>query len=227
MIRRTLALVVMLWCFGCNETPEMVEDFRVDQQLIAESPGELVELLAISYRERSLALFSSLLANDPANNAEFLFVLDPAGNLGDSSWDYDEMVRIHQRMFEPENTPPGEPPVPAENWIVFIAITLSPNINFSERTDLYESAQNPTGLDPAKWAAVDAAYSTDVLFDLQNGNDLQITGQSNFLVIEDLTKEPGAAGKYLLLQWNDLAQKPIQKTLGESKSWSEILSLFK
>ena len=61
-------------------------------------------------------------------------------------------------------------------------------------------------LDAAKWKVTDAIYSTDVLFDLQGEIDFQVRGQANFVVIEDLTKEIGDDGKFLLLQWNDLDQ---------------------
>jgi len=47
-------------------------------------------------------------------------------------------------------------------------------------------------------------------FDLQSGNDLQVTGRANFVVIEVLTEEIGDKGKFLLLQWNDIANKPSQ-----------------
>jgi hypothetical protein len=203
------AALIPILMTGCIFSPE--KDGELDPPeapSVIKTQDDLVQSLAESYRTQNLSLFTTLLANDPENKAEYLFILDPAANAGDPQWDYVEEVRVHQRMFEPQSTPPGQAPVPIERWLVSVSITLSPNINFSERTDLYESAQNPTGLDPAKWKATDAVYATDVLFDLQSGNDLQVTGKANFVVIEDLTKEIGNTGKFLLLQWNDLANKP-------------------
>ena len=225
MIRRGLVFVAMLVCFGCSESMTIIDDFPVAQPSIAESTEELVELLAVSYRDRNLDLFKSLLANDPGNRSDFLFILAPGSGIG-GPWDYDEMVSIHQRLFEPEDTPAGQTPVLTEHWLISVNITLTPSIKFSERTDLYESAVNPTGLDPAKWKATDAVYTTDALFDLKSGNDLQVTGRANFVVIEDLTKEHGDGGKVLLLQWNDLGSGFSKSASVEESTWTDVLNLY-
>lgn len=194
---------------GCIFSPE--QDPNTDPpeapKVIA-SPADLVQTLALAYRTQNIDMFTGLLANDVENKAEYLFILDPSAEAGDPQWGYEVEVKVHQRMFEPQDTPPGQLPVPLELWLESISITLTADNSFSERTDLYESTQNPTGLNPAKWKATDAIYSTDVLFDLQGGTDFQVTGNANFVVIEDLTKEVGDEGKFLLLTWNDLAQKP-------------------
>jgi hypothetical protein len=171
-------------------------------------------------------LFRSLLVNNPENGANYLFILDPAANTGDPQWDYAVEMRIHQRMFEPEDTLPGQPPVPVERWLTAVSITLSPNTLFTERVDPYESQQNPDGLVPSTWKAVDAVYATDVLFDLKSGNDLQVTGKANFLVIEDLSKNSGEVGKFLLLQWNDLANKARKLSAVEEKTWGDVKNLY-
>jgi len=204
------AALIPILMTGCIFSPEKDGDPEPPEApSVIKTQDDLVQNLAKAYRTQNLSLFTGLLANDPENKAEYLFILDPAANAGDDSqWNYVEEVRVHQRMFEPQSTPPGQTPVLTENWLVSVSITMTVIINFAERTDLYESAQNPTGLDPAKWKATDAVYATDVLFDLQGGNDLQVTGKANFVVIEDLTKEIGVTGKFLLLQWNDLASKP-------------------
>jgi hypothetical protein len=209
------ALLVPLLLTGCIFSPEkkQIDDGGGVKVGIPEEPGDLVQLLAEAYRERKVDLFTSILANDPTNKAEYLFITAQSSGVADEQWGYTEEVRVHRRMFEPFNTPVGETPVPAELWLTSVTITLSQETAFTERSDLYASEQNQNGLDPAKWKAEDAIYGTDVLFDLQGEIDYQVNGQALFVVITDLTKEIGDDGKFLLLQWNDLAPtaKPAQE----------------
>jgi hypothetical protein len=108
-----------------------------------------------------------------------------------------------------------------EYWLVGIYISLTQSAEFRERTDFYESFTNPTGLSPTRWKVTDAVYATDVFFDTQD-TDFQATGRANFVVIEDLERQLGADGKFLLLQWNDLGTnaKATQAT------WSGVKSLY-
>ena len=126
MTLRGLALIVLLACLGCNEPTAIIDRFpQYQPPPPAESPEELIQVLAWSYHSRDLNVFASLLANDPDNRAEFLFILDPAANAPEPQWGYDEMIRIHQRLFEPQNTPPGQTLVPAELWLTSVNITLT------------------------------------------------------------------------------------------------------
>jgi hypothetical protein len=200
----TLISAVLTGCIFSPDKKEIIVGGGEGPKVV-QNPDDLIQNLAVAYRNRNITDFAALLANDPTNKAEYLFQLDSPQL---ENWDYNEEVRIHQRMFEPESTPPGQSPVPAEYWLAAIQITLTRSAEFTERTDLYESASNPTGLPKDKWFASDAIYATDVFFDTQD-TDFQVTGRANFVVIEDLTKNIGDAGKFLILQWNDLgASKP-------------------
>lgn len=205
-----IATLVSAFLTGCIFSPDKKVVVTQDVPTVIGKSEDLIQVLAEAYRTRDITLFASLLANDPDNNAEYLFLLDPAAGSLDDQWGYDLETRIHQRMFEPQNTPAGQSPVPAEYWLTSINITLTRSTQFTERTDLYyDATTNPTGLVRDKWKAEDAIYATDVLFDTQGQLDFQVTGRANFVVIEDLTKSIGDAGKFLILQWNDLgANKP-------------------
>ena len=102
----------------------------------------------------------------------------------DQSWGYTEEVRIHRRMFRPEDTQPGEIPVPAELWLQAVNISLNPATPWQERPVFYRSDTNPTGLDPAKWRVVDARFTTNVFFDTQSDTDFLVEGEAVFTVPE-------------------------------------------
>ena len=199
--------------------------------VIIDSPEALIRAFTAAYAMRDYDRFRSLLAHDPARNADYLFFLGEPTPGGETSWGYTEEARIHQRMFEPQNTPPGDPPVPPERWLSSISINLAQLEPFQERTDLYSAGGGADGkLDPAIWSALDARYGANVFFDTQgeNSTDFQVTGEANFVVIEDKSKEIGDPGKFLIYIWEDL-QSPV-KPGGEgsaSKSWSSIKLLYK
>jgi len=206
-----IATLVSAFLTGCIFSPEQKTiDTGGGAPEVVKSPEDLIQVLAEAYRTRDIVAFSSILANEKANNAEYLFYLDPSAGATEDQWGYELETRIHQRMFEPQNTPAGQSPVPAEIWLTSISITLTKNTEFTEAFDLYyDETLNPTGLKRDKWKASEAIYATDVLFDTQGDLDFQVTGKANFVVIEDLTKSVGEAGKFLILQWNDLgAGKP-------------------
>jgi hypothetical protein len=69
----------------------------------------------------------------------------------------------------------------------------------------------------------DAIYATDVFFDTRD-TDFQATGRANFVVLEDLQKNPGEAGKFLLMQWDDLGSS--RKATGEDTSWGAVKRLY-
>jgi len=49
----------------------------------------------------------------------------------------------------------------------------------------------------------DARYSTYVFFDM-TGTDYLVEGEANFVLLEDLAKPAGDAGKFLLLSWEEI-----------------------
>jgi hypothetical protein len=174
-------------------------------------PEDVVRSLSFAYQFRNYNLFASLLANDPDRNAAYIFQLSEPTQSGENEWGYTEEVRIHRRMFKPEETPPGETPVPPELWLSGVTITLTQLGPFQERTDLYSANHGADGKpDPDIWKIEDSHYSTDVFFDTQGENsvDFQVTGEANFVVITDKTKQVGDPGKFLLYIWEDLLTTP-------------------
>ncbi|MFQ5599925.1 MAG: hypothetical protein ACE5G2_05155 [Candidatus Krumholzibacteriia bacterium] len=208
-IRRNTTLAIVLTPLllgGCIFSPDEVPIDVPDETIVPENPEDLIRALELSYRQRKVDDFEAILANDAENSAEYLFILSEATPEGESQWGWAEEVRIHNRMFEPENLPPGEPPVPSELWLQSIDITLSIQRPFEERSDLYQDQGG--ALSRERWLATDARYATSVFFQTQGETDFRVEGQANFVVIEDLTKEVGDAGKFLLLIWEDLDITP-------------------
>ena len=168
--------------------------------------AEVVELLATAYRTQDFATFSVLLADD------FLFILaEPNPDTGETQWNVATERRIHSRMFDPERIPISDPPLPMENWLQHVSITLTAQADFVERADLYTTYNPPGPLDPTLWKAESATYSTDVLFLLKGETDYQVWGRSDFTIITDLTKNIGDPGKFFILRWEDLgAGEPLR-----------------
>jgi hypothetical protein len=175
------------------------------------SPEAVVRALSYSYQTTDLGVFKSILAHDVGRNASYQFFLSEPTDLGETQWGYDEEVKIQRRMFRPDIHVTGEPPVPPDLWLSSVSINLTQLEPFGERTDLY-STSDPIGadgkLDPAIWKAVDARYGTNVFFDTHGDNDFQVTGEANFVVIEDKTKAAGKSGKFLLFIWEDMGSQP-------------------
>jgi hypothetical protein len=181
---------------------------------IPTTPVELIAKLQEAYQLRSYDVFANLFPT-AEDNAPYLFILSEPLPGGQTNWDVTEELRIHRRMFQPENPLPGETPVPQDLWLAGITITLTPLRDFSERTDLYGppvNPNNPQGLDPAKWKATEAEYHADILFDTQTDTDYRVNGRTNFVVIEDLTKTTGDNRKFLIYRWEDLGSfaKPTE-----------------
>ena len=197
-----LALVAAL-ATACADDPvtpsDPVSRFPID------SPDKVIEAVERAYQTRDYDLFKPLLANNAECNAEYLFILSEATEEGETQWGYETELRAHRRMFEPQNTLPGELPVPNDLWLQSVDITLTRQADWTERTDLYSSDGGDDGLlDPTKWRAVSVVYSTDVFFSMAGEVDYQVTGQADFVVIEDLAKTGSEPGRFLLLIWEDL-----------------------
>jgi len=162
---------------------------------IPPTPDDVVNGIARAYLTRDAELFASLLAPD------FMFVPCKPTSLGETQWGYDEEVRLHQRMFHPET---ADPPLPNELWLEALTITLTRQENFAERFDFYSADGGVDGkLDPLRWRVTDARYSTYVFFDLSD-TDYLVEGEANFVLLEDLAKPVGDAGKFRLLVWEEI-----------------------
>lgn len=202
--RRTsrIALLLLPLLFaGCVFSPDKerpVPDRPIESEL------DLIQALADAYQQRNYSKFAGLLSTEAG--AEYLFILepDPENPNQDTQWGHIEELRLHQRMFEPQNPRPGDSPVPPELWPTSISISLSPRTDFTERRDLYQSSTNPDGLPATRWRATEAVYATNVFFQLQGETDYQVEGEASFVVIQDLNKNIGDPGKFLIYRWEDL-----------------------
>ena len=218
-------VLLVLGALGAAALGTGCEDpvFKAPAPPVIDSPEKVVEALSRAYQNRDVSLFESILAHDTETNADYLFFLSAPTDLGETHWDYAEEMRIHQRMFTPQNPPEGDPPVDPRIWPQSIQITLTRLENFGERTDLYTTQGGP--LDPAIWRAADARYATYVFFDLAE-TAYKVEGKANFVVIEDHRKNNGDAGKYLLSIWEDIPFQPSASIL-EAMSWSHVKSLYR
>jgi len=132
------------------------------------SADAVVQALAYSYQHQDFGVLKSILADDGARNAQYLFRLSEPTGSGEDQWGYVEEVRIHRRMFRPDKVDEGETPVPPELWLHAVDVHLTRQEPFEERKDLYSADHGVDGkLDPDLWRVVDARYGTDVYFDTQ------------------------------------------------------------
>jgi hypothetical protein len=169
-----------------------------------------------------------LLANDFLNKAEFRFLLSDPTPDNETDWGYSEEVRIHYRMFRPELFVRRDPSVPPEIWLQWVTVTLTPEEEFSERPEFYSTSERGY-LDPAKWRATSATYTTYLLFALAGDTNYRIEGRADFVVIEDLTKDVEDDGKFLLLIWEDPGNptsKDIVAGVGGT-TWSHLKLLYR
>jgi len=206
-------VLVMALGAGCaKEDPQKPAPNPIDDS------AEMVQVLANVYRAQDYATFSALLAED------FLFILDePNPVTGETQWNVATERRIHSRMFDPQNIPPGDPPLPAEDWLQTVSITLTAQEAFVERFDLYTTAMPPGPLDPTRWIARSATYSTDVFFQMPNDRAFQVRGRADFTIIEDRAKQIGDAGKFLILHWEDIGMVGLAV---DGATWSGVKGLY-
>ena len=183
-----------------------------------DSEPSLVQALADAYRRLDYAKFTTLFANE--DGAQYLFFLCPGVVDPTPYWGYTEEMRIHRRMFRPQDVLPGEVPVPPERWLASVHIGLTQMTGFAERSDLYRSDTNPQGLDRGRWRATEAIYRASVFFQLRGDFDYQIDGRENFVVIDDLQKPSGQAGKYLIYRWEDMGASPRASGTSQQLPWS-------
>jgi len=190
----------LLLVAGCDDDRTIVAPPRIPPVR-----QDIIAALSYCYQFRDLKLFSSLLAHDPDRNAEYIHAAC------DTTWGYDEEIRRHRRLFHPEDTLPGEPPVPPELWVNSLSLNLTQFEPFQERQDLYSANGGADGkLDPTIWRAWDACYSVELFVETvgEASPDYQITSEANFTIIEDRTKRVGERGKFLLLSWEDVCDSP-------------------
>ena len=190
-----------------------------------DSAEAVIDALARAYRTRDSELYNSLLANEPSANADFLFLLSEPTELGEIQWGYDEETRIHRRMFHPES---AEPPVESALRLQGLTVTLTQQAAFTEQPLLYSTNGGLDGkLDPERWRAMEARYSTNLFLDL-DGIDYLVTGWTEFIVIEDRSKSIGDTQKFLLLRWEDSSCRRAKLDIhSECATWGLLKLLYR
>lgn len=202
-----LLAVLGLAPLGCNKRQTITPP---PPPILFTSEAALIKGLEAAYQRRDYEKFKLLFSNPtqpiPAQPSYEFFLSEPTPT--ENSWGYPEEMRIHRRMFRPQDTLPGDNPVPTDLWLQSVDITLTKQAEFVEREDLYSSPSNPNGLDAGRWRATEAVYATEVFFRLAGSTDYLVNGHANFVVIQDLTKTNDDQGKWLIYRWEDLAHKP-------------------
>jgi hypothetical protein len=184
--------------FGCNEPTKVVEPPAAQAVNDAQSEDALIQLLAKAYRHQDCELFADLFPA-PEDSVEYTFVFNQLMG-GLPSWGRDAELYAHGQMFRCDSIVP-----PTELRLVNISIQLNRvSPAWIERTDLYHSAGNPTGLDASRWRATEAEFHADILFETQGDTDYRIDSRTSFIVIQDLGKPVGATRRYLIYRWEEL-----------------------
>jgi hypothetical protein len=185
-------------------------------------PANAVEALKLAYVHRDYAAFAALLHPD------FRFVLDQPTPGGENSWGRDEELRIHRRMFDPNNIPATEPPLNPELRITAVEASLSVAGELSERSDFYRSATNPSGLDDTHWQCLAGDWNTNVLFRTAGETDYLISGRGYFVIAVDRTKAADDPTRFQLYQWTDLGvHKPGGVAGVEGRTWTDVKILYR
>lgn len=212
-----LGTVFVAACDDDTQQPAAVDPCTVSPC----STEAVISQLQDVYRVMDPDRFAALLHPD------FLFQLqpDPLNPEQPADWGRTEEVRIHERMFEPEQFASGSDPVPQELWLSGITIHLASSRQFTERPEFYASPTNPSGLDSTQVTAWGTDFNDSVLFETLGETDYQVTGQSYFVVVEDRTKPPSAAGAFLLYRWQELGGG-TEQLLREPSRWSSVKSLY-
>ena len=208
---RLALLTVMILALpgaGCIFSPDKKDvppPDNNDVYPVINSAPALIENLRLAYQKRDVEKFITLLHPD------YQFHLnDPPGEY----WGYTEEIRIHQRMFDPQNIPPTDPPLSTDLWLTSVDIQLQGANAFDERPEVYRSATNQEGLEEATWDATGADYTATVFFETQGETDYRVEGRADFIVARDRTKAIDAPGAWLIYRWFDLG--PLKPTLASA-----------
>jgi len=214
-LRRIASIAAIMLLAGCEEDKPLAPGPQPPA-----SSEEFVQLLAMVYQTQDYATFSVLFADD------FVFILDMQNpENGETQWDRTTELRLHQRMFVPENIPPGDPPLDMELWLQSVTVNLTPESAFTERFDLYTTAIPPGPYDSNRWIARSATYGANVFFQLYGETDFLVIGRASFTVLEDDTKHIGDPGKFLIVRWEDLGATP--RLAEESGTWGAVKQIFR
>lgn len=222
-VRRVCAAVTatsVLYVAACHDdihTPDVVDPCTLHPCTAEAVVSQMRDAYAAMDPERFAALL----------HPDFLFLVqpDPLNPGQPNDWGRSEEVRIHQRMFRPEQFASSSDPIPTELWLDAISIQLTANGPFIEYRDYYPPPTIPGGLDPAYARVWQCDYSDSVLFETEGETDYVVSGQSYFVVIEDRTKAANEAGAFLLYRWQDLGRETSNRS--EPRDWSQIKGLYR
>jgi len=218
---RFVMLAVVLVA-GCVMKPEAG---RSPAPVPCNCEADVVQAFADAYRARDHARLAGLLAPD------FTFYRDaPDPQTGELSWDRATEVQIHQRMFDPSSIPANDTPLAHEFWLMAVSITLTAQTSFTERLDLYTTADPPGPIDPALWLAEEATYSTDLFLTLQGEDDYVIRGRAYAVVLTDRTKALTDPGKFLLYRLEDLGGTGVVDNTTQSvieATWTSVKEIYR
>jgi hypothetical protein len=195
-----------------------------------DSADAVVEELERSYAERDLPALARLYSSAPVAPFEFIY---PDTSGGFSTWDLDEELRLHRRMFEPSLVLPGETAPPPELRVESVTIQLGALGAAMERLDLYVGPANPDGLDPARWGAWEIVSGTHLLCDLQGETDFLIEGQASFVLLEDRGAGADPEARFQLWRWEELPgsaarpRHPARPAGVEEVRWSTLKRLYR
>jgi hypothetical protein len=146
---------------------------------------------------------ASLLAPPEAEGGYEFILAEPLPD-GTASWDRDEELRIHRRLFAAEENllPPDSIPAGLAGTSLRGRFTRESAWTTSPAADPAHPFTGP--LDPSRWRVTAASFTADVELDTQGPNDYRLPGQDVFVVVEDLSKPIGAPGRFLLGRWVNL-----------------------
>jgi len=171
----------------------------------AKSEAELIGQLKTAYQKKDFDTFKRLFHPD------YQFFLNEVQPDGTTHWGLTEELRIHRRMFRPEEVAPPEPEVPREFWLVSVDIALTERAAFTAADDSYyfNIDTNPTGFHREDFTVTQTDYVASLFFQTQGETQFRVEGRASFVVVNDLSKAIGDDGKFLIFRWEDLgAQKP-------------------
>ena len=183
-----LSLCLLLGCEDPATPPEPAP-------LPLVSPEDVIQALVRAYNSKDTVLLATLLASEPGVECRFLpcGVSDPKEG----------------SVLDPKLPPPLLPPDLTPQAIL---VNVLPLESFGPRPDLYSADGGLDGkLDPGRWRAMDASYSTDLLIQLMWDTDYRLEGETNFVLIQDLTKQAGDPRDFLLYLWEERCLGPTEK----------------
>src|SRR5262245_29294952 len=127
----TLATAALIG--GCIFSPSEAPPTPPPPPRTIDSPAALIAALSDAYQLRQYSLIEGLFHDD------YLFILHPDPNPDPNQpppptdWGKPEELRIHRRMFDPQNIPADEEPLPMALWLTSVNITLAESQPFELR----------------------------------------------------------------------------------------------